>query len=137
MAETSVDRLIAVESRLTRSFIGAAVALLLNIFWAITFARTTPSGEIDVGWFGLVLGLLQLVCYVWYAVAAGSAAKALGESGWKYTVWILMAPILALVPIPIVSTIINASPLSIKFLLGGQLQTAIREGSFADLHQGV
>jgi hypothetical protein len=42
-------------------------------------------------------------------------------------VWILASPILALVPIPLVSRVIAVSPLSIKFLLGGQLQTAIRE----------
>jgi len=44
--------------------------------------------------------------------------------------------LLDLVPIPIVSTIIGASPLSIKFLLSGQLQSAIRDGTIADLRQG-
>jgi hypothetical protein len=44
----------------------------------------------------------------------------------------LAAPFLALVPIPIVSTIIGVSPLSIKFLLGGQLQAAIRARTFED-----
>jgi hypothetical protein len=33
-----------------------------------------------------------------------------------------------------VSTIIGVSPFSIKFLLGGQLQAAIRQESFAELH---
>jgi hypothetical protein len=137
MAEASIDTLITAESRLTRSFVGAAATFLLSTVWTISFARPTPSGGVDIGWLGVVLLLLQFGCYVWYAVAAGSAAKALGDRGWKYTVWILVAPILGLLPIPVVSTVINASPLSIKFLLGGQLQTAIREASFADLHQGV
>jgi hypothetical protein len=68
---------------------------------------------------------------VWFAFAAGAAAKLLGDNGWKYIVWILAAPFLASIPIPIVSTLIAVSPLSIKFLLGGQLQTAIREESVA------
>jgi hypothetical protein len=44
----------------------------------------------------------------------------------------LVVCVVALIPIPIVSTIIGVSPLSIKFLLGGQLQTAIRERPFQD-----
>jgi hypothetical protein len=47
------------------------------------------------------------------------------------------APFLAMIPIPIVSTIIGVSPLSIKFLLGGQLAAAIRQESFAGIHEGV
>jgi hypothetical protein len=39
-----------------------------------------------------------------------------------------------LVPIPLVSTVIAVSPLSIKFLLGGQLQTAIREQTSMAMH---
>ena len=61
-----------------------------------------------------------------------TAKEILGEKAWPYVTWILAAPILSLVPIPIVSTLIAASPLSIKFLLGRQLNTAIREAAFAD-----
>jgi hypothetical protein len=135
MAEASVDRLIAVDSRLTRSFVAAAVFWLAGIVWALFMGGRISSGDLGPAVIALVILLLQVVSYVWYALAAGAAAKALGGSGWRYVVWILAAPVLALVPIPIVSVIINASPLSIKFLLGGQLQTAIREASFADLHQ--
>jgi hypothetical protein len=56
----------------------------------------------------------------------------LGETPWKYVVWILAAPFLSRIPIPIVSTLIGVSPLSIKFLLGGQLQSAIRQRPFED-----
>ncbi|MEZ5288280.1 MAG: hypothetical protein R2712_26460 [Vicinamibacterales bacterium] len=47
--------------------------------------------------------------------------------------WILVAPFLALVPTPILSMLIGVSPLSIKFLLGGQFQTAMRDAAFAEL----
>ena len=73
---------------------------------------------------------------MWYAISAGAAAKLLGATGWHYVVWILVAPFLARLPIPIVSTIIGVSPLSIKFLLGGQLQTAMRLATFEELHGG-
>jgi hypothetical protein len=54
--------------------------------------------------------------------------------GWPYAAWILVAPVLSFLPIAFVSPAISASPLSIKFLLGGQLQTAIREQSAMVLH---
>ena len=85
---------------------------------------------------GGTAGLLvvQIGLYVWFAIAAGAAARALGGTAWHYVVWILASPVLALVPIPIVSTVIGVSPLSIKFLLGGQLQTAIREQTSMAMH---
>ena len=50
-------------------------------------------------------------------------------AGAKYVVWILAAPLLAKIPIPLVSTLIAVSPLSIKFLLGSQLHSAtVRRG---------
>jgi hypothetical protein len=129
MSEARIDQLIRVESRLTRSFICAAAVILASILWVLFIAGTKPSGPI-----ALVFTVLQIGCYVWYAKSAGAAATALRETGWKYVVWILAAPFLALLPIPVVSTLIGASPLAIKFLLGGRLQTAIRDESVADLH---
>ena len=127
MTEDAVDHLIRVESRLTRSFVGSVGAQLATILWMFYIADKGAAGRLQPGAAAGVLLLLQLGFYVWYAVAAGAAAKALGESGWKYIAWILLAPFLALLPIPIVSGLISVSPLSIKFLLGNQLQTAIRE----------
>jgi hypothetical protein len=135
MAETRVDELLKLESRLTRSFIAYVVVLFAGIIWNFFIAKRSPSGGFEPSATALVLLLLQVGIYIWYAMSAGAAAKSLGDRGWKYVVWILAAPILALVPIPIVSMIIGVSPLSIKFLLGGQLQTAIREESVADLHR--
>ena len=134
MAEERIADLLRVENRLTRSFIGYIVALLTSIIWLLFVARPTPAGGIEPSLAGLLLVPLQLGFYLWYAMSAGAAAKVLGDAGWKYVVWILVSPFLALIPIPIVSTIIAVSPLSIKFLLGGQLQTAIRDESMAQLH---
>ena len=134
MADASVDELMRVESRLTRSFVGSVAGYLATLIFMLFIATPRPGGLFEPVSVWLLLVAVQLGFYIWYAVAAGAAAKALGEAGWKYIVWILAAPILALIPIPIVSGIISISPLSIKFLLGGQLQAAIRQASFADLH---
>lgn len=134
MGQTSIDQLQAADSRLTRSFIGAVIGFLLGMgfpMFAAPFLRERP---IEAAIVALGLLALQVGFYVWYAISAGAAAKLLGATGWHYVVWILVAPFLALLPIPIVSMIIGVSPLSIKFLLGGQLQTAIREATFGQLH---
>jgi hypothetical protein len=125
--KTSVDDLLKADAHLTRSFIAAATAALALMLWA-TFAGAALS------WMYVTLVLAQLGCYVWYALAAGEAAKALGERGWMYVSWILIAPFAALIPIPVLSTVIAVSPLSIKFLLGGQLQSAIRDQTFEVMH---
>ena len=135
MAEDRIEQLLRVESGLSRSFIGYVVAQAANLIWILFIATPSPGGgrfepSVTLG----VLLVFQLVFFVWYAVAAGAAAKALGDAGWKYVVWILASPFLAQLPIPILSTLIGISPLSIKFLLGGQLQTAIRQEGIATIH---
>jgi hypothetical protein len=133
MTEVSVEQLQAADSALSRSFWGCVTTVVLTFGWAMFLL---PSHRSSTAWTlaGLALLLLQFGFYVWYAISAGSAAKLLGATRWHYVVWILIAPFLALLPIPIVSTIIGVSPLSIKFLLGGQLQTAIRQATFGQLH---
>ncbi len=127
MAQSRVDTLTQAETRLTRSFIVCAAAVLIVMFWTMFIA--TPEDAVSLSGLGLVLMLIQFGCYVWFAVTAGQAAKALGEPAWKYVVWILAAPLLARLPIPLVSTLIGVSPLSIRFLLGSQLQDAIRQAT--------
>jgi hypothetical protein len=134
MPEDRIEQLLRVEAGLSRSFIGYVGAQAAQLIWMLFIASPAPGGRIQPS---VTLGLLvlfQLVFFVWYAVAAGAAAKALGDAGWKYVAWILLSPFVAMLPIPIVSTLIAVSPLSIKFLLGGQLQTAIRQESLAPLH---
>jgi hypothetical protein len=134
MGQASVEQLQAADSSLTRSFIACVAGVVLSISWTLFFAPSPQERPGEVVLVGMGLLVLQLGFYVWYAVSAGAAAKLLGATGWHYVVWILVAPFLALLPIPIVSTVIGVSPLSIKFLLGGQLQTAIREATFEQLH---
>ena len=137
MAEDRMDALLRAESRLSKSFWAAAAGVIGTVLWAMFVAGPSPEAESGIAKTGLFIGLVQFVFYVWYAVSAGGAAKVLGEAGWKYVAWILVAPFLAMIPIPIVSTIIGVSPLSIKFLLGGQLATAIRQEGFAGIHESV
>jgi hypothetical protein len=76
---------------------------------------------------------VQVGCYIWYATAAGRAAKVLGETGWHYVAWILAAPFLTWLPIEsTLAMFIGVSPLSIKFLLGRQLDQAIQRRPFED-----
>jgi hypothetical protein len=124
---TSVDALLTAVSHLTRSFMAAVAGALATLLWAI-YAGTALS------WVYATLVLVQFGCYVWYALAAGEAAKALGETRAVYVTWILIAPFAALIPIPVLSTAIGISPLSIKFLLSGQLQSAIRDQTFEVMH---
>jgi hypothetical protein len=134
MATASVDDLVAADSGLTRSFVGCVVVWLASFCWAFFAVPTTPGNPAQVPWVPLFILVAQIGVYVWYAVSAGRAARVLGAVGWRYVVWILVAQFVALIPIPIVSMIIGVSPLSIKFLLGGQLQSAIRDATFADMH---
>ena len=135
MAESQFDALVRAESRLSRSFIFAVGAVALSVVWLLFIAspeQVTPRNPTMQ-----TLGAIQYATYIWYAMAAGGAARILGDKGWKYVAWILVAPIVALVPIPIVSTAIAASPLSIKFLLGSQLQEAIRQQGVASVHEST
>jgi hypothetical protein len=136
MADATLEQLMRIESRLTQSFFAAVVSLVAYLIWVLFIAAPASSGGmIPQTTTGIVLAILQLVCYIWYAVAAGAGATAIGESGWKYVIWILAAPFLSRLPIPIVSTLIAASPLAIKFLLGGQLQSTIRSTTFNEFHR--
>lgn len=135
MADSRFDALVQADTRLSRSFVVAVIAVLATIVWAMFFAdpRAPEEGRATM----MALLVVQLASYIWYALAAGAAAKVLGDAGWKYVVWIIAAPFLAQLPIPIVSTLIAVSPLSIKFLLGSQLQAAIRQEGFASIHESV
>jgi hypothetical protein len=132
MTKPSVEELMAAETWLNRSFTAAVVALLANLAWMLTLAKVEGEPRGVVALVMPALFVLEMGCYVWFAVSAGRAAKLLGGTGWTYVAWIIAAPLLSALPIPIVSLIIQASPLSIKFLLGNQLERAIRESVLAD-----
>lgn len=135
MADSRFDALVKADTRLSRSFIVAVAVVLGTLIWAMFSANSREPAQGRTTMF--VLMGIRLASYLWYAVAAGAAAKVLGDAGWKYAVWIMAAPFLAQLPIPIVSTLIAVSPLSIKFMLGSQLQAAIRQEGFASIHESV
>jgi hypothetical protein len=130
----TVDELNARDTQLTRSFAAAVASLFATMLWTYFLAPTDADGLPQVSAVSVVLSLIQLGCYVWYAIAAGAAARTLGDAGWKYIAWILAAPFLAMLPIPIVSMLIGVSPLSIKFLLGSRLQAALHQETMTTLH---
>jgi hypothetical protein len=135
MAESQFDALVQAESRLTRSFMVAVGVVALWLIWLLFIA--SPEQMSPTNPTMMTMSLIQLASYVWYAIAAGGAARVLGDTSWKYVVWILAAPFIAKIPIPFVSTIIAVSPLSIKFLLGSQLQEAIRQQGVASIHEST
>ena len=127
MSAASIDDLVRAESGLNRAFVGYLIAVLGSLAWSMYWPTVPEAQRLNVVLVSMILLVAWIGLLVWYAIAAGRAAKALGATAWHYVAWILASPVLALVPIPLVSTVIAVSPLSIKFLLGGQLQTAIRE----------
>lgn len=130
----TIEELIHAEAALSRAFVGYLFAVGSALAWPMIAAGISPEPTAGIGFVTLGLWAVQLALYVWFAMAAGAAARALGGTAWHYIVWILASPILSLVPIPLVSTVIAVSPLSIKFLLGGQLQAAIRDQTSMALH---
>jgi hypothetical protein len=132
MAATTIEDLIHAEAGLSRAFGGYLFAVLSSVAWPMVVAGQELGAALIVA--SLTLLIVQVGMFVWYAIAAGAAGRALDGTAWHYVAWILAAPILALAPIPLVSTVIAVSPLSIKFLLGGQLQTAIRDQTSMALH---
>lgn len=133
MARTIQD-LINADARLSRTF----VAYLLAVVSAVAWSSFLSGRSVDVSGgllaASLALGTVQMCLYVWFAVSASAGARALGRRSWHYIVWILAAPFMALAPLPVVSTVVAVSPLIIKFLVGGQLQTAIRDQTSMALH---
>jgi hypothetical protein len=130
----TIEELIHAETGLARAFVGYLLAVATGLAWPMIAASISPEPTPGIGLATIGLVVVATGFYVWFAIAAGAAARALGGTAWHYIVWILASPILSLVPIPLVSTVIAVSPLSIKFLLGGQLQTAIREQTSMALH---
>jgi len=135
MAESQFDALVQAESRLSRSFMVAVGTVAIWLIWLLFIASPEQMNPTNPTM--MTLWAIQYASYIWYAIAAGGAARVLGDTGWKYVAWILAAPFIAKIPIPFVSTVIAVSPLSIKFLLGSQLQEAIRQQGVASIHEST
>ena len=130
----TIEELIHAEAGLARAFVGYLFAVASALAWPMIASSLSAEPTVGIGLASAGLLLFQIALYVWFAIAAGAAARALGGTAWHYVVWILASPILSMLPIPVVSTVIAVSPLSIKFLRGGQLQTAIRDQTSMALH---
>jgi hypothetical protein len=104
------------EKGLDRSFAACIVALVAVV--------AAPLALQIVG------SVLLVGCYLWFAASVGRAAKAVDSNVLLFVLWVLLAPLLSLIPIPIVSPILLASPLSLKFFLSSQLRSKIHAGTF-------
>ena len=123
----SIDELLTVEASLDRSFGVAIVAFLVQAGWPFLATLLGAGNQVWVGMTFLVLWGLFLIAYVWFAYAAAAAARCVGRSRLLVGTWIVVAPFLALLPIPFLSLVIGASPLSIKFILSGELRSSSTE----------
>lgn len=126
----STEDLLAIESRLG-SFLVCVAALLAYIAWPFDVDAMPREWGPGVMLAVIVLGPLVLLlgAYLWFAVSVGRAEKAVGENATLFVLWVLAAPLLSVLPIPIVSTLI-ASPLSLKFLLSRELRSKIHDQTF-------
>jgi hypothetical protein len=71
------------------------------------------------------------LAYVWFGVSVAAAVHRLGRGKGLYVAWLVAAPVLWIVlPIPVLSTVILASPLSLKMLLSRQLRSEIHDRTF-------
>lgn len=131
-ARLPVRELLAVEQQLDRSFLVCVVALVAALGW-VTYLHGVELES--AGWGRAILaamGATLLAAYIWFAWCVGRAARAVAGSRALYLAWVLVAPFLALLPIPFVSVALAASPLSLRFLLAGQLRAQIHDRTFED-----
>lgn len=135
MTKSMLEQLHHADATLTRAFVaniacGAALFVLTYVM-AVTGARDSPAASVS----RMLLVLVQGGCCVWFAIAVGTAAHLVGGTRWHYIAWMLAAPLVAMLPIPVVASLVQISPLAIKFLLGGQLQSAIRVETSRIFHE--
>jgi hypothetical protein len=132
----SVQELLSVETWLDRSFLIGVIAVLAQLAWPLFLKGTA----IDTGPLGMILyaglALLVIAAYVGFAICVARAARAVGSPWLLFLAWVLGAPlfsiVLACVPIPLLGTAVLASPLSLKFLLSGQLRSEIEYRTLHD-----
>jgi hypothetical protein len=92
------------------------------------------TGPAYARWAGRVeiaLAIALVFAYGWFAFAATAAAGRVGRSRARVLGWLLAAPFLSLLPVPFLAAVLQASPLSLKFILAGELRATIRERTFA------
>lgn len=110
----------------------AVITFLLYLGWPFFLRLTGPAYARFAGAVEIALAAAFLAAYAWFAYAAAVAAARVGRSRALVLGWLLAAPVLSLLPIPFVSTVLLASPLSLKFILAAELRATIRERTFAE-----
>jgi len=110
----------------------AVAASLLNLGWPFLVRLTAPAFVRWAGAAEITLAVAFLAAYAWFAYAATVAAGGVGRSRALVLGWLIAAPLLSLLPLPFVSTLLQASALSLKFILAGELRATIRERTFAE-----
>ena len=110
----------------------AVTAFLLNLGWPFFVRLTAPALVHWAGAAEIALAASFLAAYAWFAYAATVAAARVGRSRALILGWLIAAPLISLLPLPFVSTLLQASALSLKFILAGELRATIRERTFAD-----
>jgi hypothetical protein len=128
-----------IESRLNRSFYVAvsAVILFIVINAFLSPLILTPGKNAARLLLALVIlagGFLAFAGYVWYVISIYKTAKAINKSYGLYLSWAILGPVLSLLPIPIISHVLAVTPLTIKFLLSGEIRTMARFQTMRDLH---
>jgi hypothetical protein len=103
---------------------------LLYLGWPLFVRLTAPAYVRWAGGASMALAAAFLAAYAWFAYAATVAAGRVGRPKVLVLGWLLAAPVLSLLPIPILSTVLLASPLSLKFVLAGELRAIIHERTF-------
>jgi hypothetical protein len=121
-------------ANLNRSFAACVLFFVLNLLAPAVLGLPYSARSASIA---VILLLAMIGSYVWYAIAAALAARTLGERAWTYVTWILIAPfvsqLVSLIGIPFMGSVLAASPLSIKFLLGNQLDEALRSATSMNL----
>jgi hypothetical protein len=110
----------------------AVTAFLLNLGWPFFVRLTGPASARLAGTAEIALAAAFLAAYAWFAYAATVAAGRVGRSRVLVLGWLLGAPLLSLLPLPFLPTVLQASALSLKFILAGELRATIRERTFSD-----
>jgi len=137
MANQRVEDLLRQETLLNRSFaLWMTMYIAVGVLGVFVGARGGIPLTVGVALVQLALLLTYLASYIWFIIEVTRTAKALEKRPLPFLAWMLVAPVIGLIIglIPVFSIfaiVIGASPLSIKFLLAGQLRTEIHNRTFA------
>src|SRR5262249_59956933 len=104
----TIEDLLSTEARLDRSFAAAVVVYLAQAFGPVAGRVLEQDRQAWAQWTEVGLTVLLFASYLWFAFAAGAAARRVGRSRLLVVGWIVLAPFLALLPLLILPTILGA-----------------------------